>query len=222
MTKKESRISINKLEGMLNTSVASVPLPGNPETEVKIKYNLSLSEMLQFVEDVVSSCVDAENGKFYPEIMWFSIYSAVLTMYANFNLPSNVEKQYNLVYNTDAVELVMGYINRNQYKEIVDAIQSRIDHERKIMESTLLDKMSELVNRMTAYVQQSDTLFGSIDSEDMSSLVKNLADVGKIDEDKLIHALVESRRNERISTVPHDENSAPVKDGAVLTLSRNK
>lgn len=78
MAKKESRISINKLEGMLNTLTASVPLPGDPNVEVKIKHNLSLNEMLQFVENVVSSCVDAESGKFYPEIMWFSIYSSVL------------------------------------------------------------------------------------------------------------------------------------------------
>lgn len=222
MAKKESRISINKLEGMLNTPMVSVPLPGDPETEVKIKYNLSLSEMLQFIEDVVSSCVDAESGKFYPEIMWFSIHSAVLTMYANFNLPSNVEKQYNLVYNTDAVELVMGHINRNQYDEIVNAIQNRIDHERKIMENTMLDKMSELVSRITAYMQQSDTLFGSVDSEDMSSLVKNLADIGKIDEDKLIHALVESRRGERIGEVSHDNGSVSARDGAVLALPRKK
>lgn len=80
----------------------------------------------------------------------------------------------------------MWYINRSQYKEIVDAIQSQIDHKHKIMESTLLDKISELVNHMTAYVQQSDTLFGSVDSKDMSLLVKNLADIGKIDKDKLM------------------------------------
>lgn len=50
MAKKESRISINKLEGMLNTLTASVPLPGDPNVEVKIKHNLSLNEMLQFVD----------------------------------------------------------------------------------------------------------------------------------------------------------------------------
>ncbi len=220
MAKKESRISINKLEGMLNTLTASVPLPGDPNVEVKIKHNLSLNEMLQFVENVVSSCVDAESGKFYPEIMWFSIYSSVLTMYTNFNLPSNVEKQYELIYNTDAVELVMGYINRGQYEEIVDAIRGRIDHERKMMENALFGKMSDLVERMTTYAQQSDTLFGSVDSEDMSSLVRNLANIGKIDEDKLIHALIESRRNERADAASQDASSTPVKNGTVLTLPR--
>lgn len=222
MAKKESRISINKLEGVLNTLTTSVPLPGNPDVEVKIRHNLHLSEVLQFVENVVSSCVDAESGTFYPEIMWFSIYSSVLTMYANFNLPSNVEKQYDLIYNTDAVELVMGYINRSQYDEIVNAIQSRIDHERKIMENALFGKMAELVERMTAYAQQSDTLFGAVDNEDMASLVKNLADIGKIDEDKLIHALVESRNKEHVDNTQHNESSTHVKDGAILTLPRKK
>lgn len=222
MAKKESRISINKLEGLLNTRTTSVPLPGDVDVEVKIKHNLSLNEMLQFVEDVVSSCVDAESGKFHPEIMWFSIYSAVLTMYANFNLPSNVEKQYDLIYNSDALELVMGHINRDQYEEIVNAIRSRIDHERKIMENAMVSKMNELVDRMTAYTQQSEALFGSVDSNDMSSLVRNLADIGKIDEDKLIHALVEARGIEHVEDATHDKDTTPVKDGAILTLPREK
>lgn len=222
MAKKESRISINKLEGMLNARTTSVPLPGDTDVVVKIKYNLSLNEMLQFVENVVSSCVDSESGKYYPEIMWFSIYSSVLTMYANFNLPSNVEKQYDLIYNTDAVELVMGHINRDQYEEIVNAIRCRIDHERKIMENATVGKMNELVDRMTAYVQQSESLFGSVSSDDMSSLVRNLADIGKIDEDKLIHALVEARNNERAENATTERECSPVKDGAILTLPRKK
>lgn len=222
MAKKQSRISINKLERMLNVQVDNVPLPGDPSVEVRIKRNLSLNEMLQFVEDVVSSCVDVESGKYFPEIMWFSIYSSLLTTYANFTLPSDVEKQYDLIYNTDAVELVMGHINRNQYEEIVSAIQSRIDHERRIMENALVEKMNELVDRTTAYMQQSEALFGSVDSKDMSSLIKNLADMGKIDEDKLVHALIESKYNDCIEDVSHDESesSAPMEDEAVLSLPR--
>lgn len=189
MARKEARISVNKLESVMNRTVTSIPLDGADGVEIRVKFNLTLSEVLQFVEDVVSSCIDTESGTYTPEIMWFSVYSSVLTRYANFNLPSNVEKQYDLIYNTDAVEQVMACINMNQYKEIVEAVQARIAHERAVMENSVIEKINKLVSRMNAYVEQSENLFGSVDSDDMSAVVRNLADIGKIDEEKLIKAL---------------------------------
>lgn len=222
MAKKMSRISVNKLDGLLDETTTSVPLPGAPDVEVRIKRNLSLNEMLQFVEDVVSSCVDTDSGKYLPEIMWFSIYSAVLTMYANFTLPSSVEKQYDLIYNTDAVDLVMEHINKAQYQEIVDAIQKHIDHDRKMMESSLAEKMNNIVERMDSYIKESENLLGSVSGDDMSSLIKNLAAIGSLDEDKLIHALVESQRSIRANDNSIATADTPVKDGVVLTFPNKK
>ena len=205
MAKKEARISINKLESVVNRSVTTVPLAGSENTEIKIRFNLPLGEVLQFVEDVVSSCVDMENATYTPEIMWFSIYSSVLTRYANFNLPTNVEKQYDLIYNTDAVEQVMPYINKQQYDEIIEAIQARISHECAVMENSAIEKINDLVSRMNAYVAQSEAMFGGVDNADMSSLVRNLADIGKIDEEKLIKALVAARNTENVSDMATDD-----------------
>lgn len=229
MAKKEPRISINKLEGMLNERIVNVPFQGDSDVEVRIKRNLSLNEMLQFVEDVVSSCVNAESGVYSPEVMWFAIYSGVLTMYANFNLPSSIEKQYDLIYNTDAVEFVMSYINRGQYDEIVDAIRYRIDHERKIMESTMAKKMNDIVERMDSYIQQNESLFESVDEKDMAALVKNLASIGKLDEEKLVRALAESQKMEQDEKDKTDridertsESDTSENGGTIVVLPRKK
>ena len=113
MAKKESRISINKLESVVKENVVSIPMNGAEDVTITIRRTLPLKDMMQFVENVVSSCVNAQAASYTPEIKEFVIRSEILTTYANFNLPSNVEKQYELVYGTDVVVQVMEYINWN-------------------------------------------------------------------------------------------------------------
>ena len=68
MSKKSNRISINKLESIVQNNTVTVPMDGNPDIEIIIRRILPLQEVLQFVEDVVSSCIDVETGQYIPEI----------------------------------------------------------------------------------------------------------------------------------------------------------
>lgn len=125
MSKKASRISINKLESTIQDNVTVVHMVDYPEIEITIRRILPLQEVLQFVEDVVSSCIDSDTGRYIPEIQPFVIRSSVLTRYANFTLPKDPEKQYDLIYNTGAYQQVMRNIDRVQYDEILYAINER-------------------------------------------------------------------------------------------------
>ena len=219
MTKKAGRISINKLESAMRNSIVAVPMDGHPEIEITIRRVLPLQEVLQFVEDVVSSCVDEETGQYIPEIKSFMVRASVLTRYANFTLPKDPEKQYDLIYNTDVFSQVFANIDREQYDEILYAVDERIRHSVAMMESTAASQMTELMAKINSFVNSSEKLFGSIDKEDMSALVKNLSNIDGIDEGKLVRAMLDTKKQD---TVNVSDSPVVSSDGNVLTLRKIK
>lgn len=196
MAKKESRISINKLESVLKENIVVVPMRGNENVNIIIRRTLPLKDMMQFVENVVSSCVDAETASYTPEIKEFAIRSEILTTYANFNLPSNVEKQYELLYCTDVLCQVMEHINNKQLHEIEVAIDARIDHEVKMIETVLAAKTNEMMLRIEAMVEQFEAAFGGINSDDFNGVVKKLSEMDSMTEESIAKAVLDVQRNE--------------------------
>lgn len=196
MAKKESRISINKLESVLKENIVVVPMRGNEDVNIIIRRTLPLKDMMQFVENVVSSCVDAETASYTPEIKEFAIRSEILTTYANFNLPSNVEKQYELLYCTDVLCQVMEYINNKQLHEIEVSIDARIDHEVKMIETFLAAKTNEMMLRIEAMVDQFEAAFGGINSDDFNGVVKKLSEMSAMTEESIAKAVMDVQRRE--------------------------
>ena len=219
MSKKSNRISINKLESIVQNNTVTVPMDGNPDIEIIIRRILPLQEVLQFVEDVVSSCIDVETGQYIPEIQAFTVRASVLTRYANFTRPKDPEKQYDLIYNTDAFQQVMGHIDRVQYDEILYAINERIRHGVAMAENALAAQMAELTAKLNSFINNSEELFGSVKGDDMATLVKNLANAGSIDESKLVEAVFDAQK--KTNEHPND-NVVVASDGDVVTLRKRK
>jgi len=219
MSKKAARISINKLEATMQNNTIVVPMDGNPDVKIIIRRILPLQEVLQFVEDVVSSCIDMETGRYIPEIQAFTTRASVLTRYANFTLPKDPEKQYDLIYNTSAFQQVMGTIDGVQYNEILYSINERIKHETAMMEGALANQMAELTAKIDAFVNNSEELFGSIKGEDMSALVKNLTKATDVDEEKLVKAVFNAKKQEASVTA---ESPVVSFEENVVTLRKKK
>lgn len=205
MAKKESRISINKLESVMKENVITVPMRGNEDVNISIRRTLPLKDMMQFVENVVSSCVDAKTATYTPEIKEFAIRSEILTTYANFNLPSNVEKQYELLYCTDVLCQVMEHINNKQLREIEEAIDARIDHEVKMIETVLAAKTNEMMLRIEAMVEQFESVFGGISGDDFNGVVKKLSEMDAMSEESIAKAVLDVQRNEIETTTDESD-----------------
>lgn len=141
------------------------------------------------------------------------------TRYANFTLPKDPEKQYDLIYNTDAFAQVMGNIDRAQYDEILYAINERIKHNVAMMESAATTQVAELTAKINSFVNISEELFGSIEGKDMSALIKNLSKVGNVDESKLVKAVFDAQKRENAGT---DDNPVVASDGPIMTLRKKK
>lgn len=215
MAKKESRISINKWEKLLDDNRVVVPLEGAEDIEIVIKPTLSLTEVLQFVEDVVSVCVNAGTGAYTPEVKDFMTKAELLTMYANFNMPSSVEKQYDLIYRTGVLETVEKYINWDQYAEICRAIEDRINHELSMMENSLTAQMHDLASRLDSFTQNMEQMYQGVDDKEVAAVMKKIAGMGRLDERELVQAVFDVQKerdtslsdgSETVELVPKDDN----------------
>lgn len=127
MAKSEKKISIASLDKVLKEQAVDIATEQWFGNEVKIKHTLSFSEALAFVDDVVSSCFHTTGG-YMPELQEFVVKSNILTRYANFNLPDNLEHRYSLLYNTDAVDVVIRHINQKQLDDILESISEKISY----------------------------------------------------------------------------------------------
>lgn len=123
MADKEKKISIASFDKVLKEQA----VPNTTEhwfgNEVVIKHTISIAQMLAFVDNVVSSCFHDEG--YMPEVKDLLIKSNLLTRYANFTLPENLEHRYTLIYNTDAVAMVSKHISSAQFDEILRAIDEK-------------------------------------------------------------------------------------------------
>lgn len=124
MAKNEKRISITALDKIMKEKFDNQVVDTWNDIEVVMKRNLSITETLEFVNDVVMSCFSDSNG-FVPEVMDFAIKSNILSKYANFSLPDKLEHRHEIIYRTDAVFFVCEHINMEQLREITASIDKK-------------------------------------------------------------------------------------------------
>lgn len=148
MAKSEKKISIASLDKVLKEQAVDIATEQWFGNEVKIKHTLSFSEALAFVDDVVSSCFHTTGG-YMPELQEFVVKSNILTRYANFNLPDNLEHRYSLLYNTDAVDVVIRHINQKQLDDILESISEKISYLCESNIAAIERQMNEVVSAFT-------------------------------------------------------------------------
>lgn len=190
MTKDIKRISINKFESALsNDNIVTETLYGTEDVTIQIKRTLPLSEMVSFVQEVVESCVDMETGDYVPESYDFAIRVGVLTHYANFTMPSNMDKQYWLVYNTRAFQQVLKHIDECQFNDIIRTIDKKIQFMLDVISSTALSKINEVISKFGEIADIGARTFGGADSGKVISAIENISKVKEIDEASLAKIL---------------------------------
>lgn len=189
MAKKEKRISINALEKIAKEQFPESVTEQWFDIEVTIKRSLPLKEMMQFVQEVVDACFTTD-GTFVPEIMDFATKSGILTHYANFTLPDNLEKQYWLIYSTGAVDMVCQHINMVQLQEMIGGINRKIDH---MCDTDIIATKAKLNDLYEAFVKMGtevSELFSGVNADELQKMVGNLGST-ELSEEKIVSAYIE-------------------------------
>lgn len=191
--KTKKRITINAFEKTLEHGIPETITIEWNGLEVDIKPTLSLGEMYGFVNGVVSVCINQETGAYNAEIKDFAIKMMVLENYANFTLPKNSERAYELIYRTEAYFKVKERINPVQFDEICEAIDAKIEYILKSNVEAVNKQINEMLSSMDNIQEQFSSLLGDVDGEDIKGLIGAITN-GKFDEEKLMKAYLEEKQ----------------------------
>lgn len=184
---KTKRISVNVFDRIAKETYTPTETIEWNGIEVIVKRMLSFEEMMMFVDSVVKSCFTIDKGTYLPEVKDFAIKSSILEMYANFSLPNNIEHKYNLIYCTDATQVVLQHIDAHQFNEIVRAINDKLDNIAQANIEMVYKQMNDLYVAFDNLQKQLSSVFEGINHDDVSRLVSAITD-NKLDEEKLVKA----------------------------------
>jgi len=194
MANKEKRISVNAFERIAKDHFNDITTADWYGVEITIKRSLPLAEMFQFSKEITDLCF-LESGSFIPEVMDFAIKSGILTHYANFTLPQSPEKQYQLIYGTDAVNVVLQHINEEQLQEISQAANRKIRYMCDTDIVAVRSKLNELADVFSAMGETASSIFDGVGADDVKSLL-SAADESGLNEDKIVSAYVKHAKQD--------------------------
>lgn len=178
---KIQKISVNAMDEIMKRfdTVETIEWNG---LQVVIKKNLSLEEMMTFVNSVVKSCFDQASGAYMPEVKDFAIRANVLDMYTNFTLPKDLDKQYDMVIRSGAVEMVLNYINYAQFNELVKAIDSKLQNTADANIQAFITKLDNVTTAFSDMQTEMEKMFSGVDTEDIGKLVGAIANGNNTEE----------------------------------------
>ncbi len=192
MAKTEKKISVNTFEKIMKEHFTPVVTVRWHEADITVKRSLSLMEMLKFAQSVAESCFDETRG-FVPELADFVIRSNIMEMYGNFRLPEELEKRYELLYNTDAVETVTENVNRQQLQELVDAIDRKIRYMCDTRVNDLSIRFRQVAEALEAMSKSAGEIFEGVTADDLRKLIGAVGEHGKTDEEKIVEAVLKHK-----------------------------
>lgn len=187
MANKIKKISIDAFENAVNSTYEPTVVVNWNGLGVVVKRHLTLSEVARFVDICTRACYNAEDNSYAPEAKDFAVRSCIVSFYTNISLPSNLEKQYDLIYHSSIIEYIIGCIDEQQLNAITLAIDEKIDYLVDVNADFVKRQMSELVNTFENLHSKMDEFFGGISQEDMKGVVDALSG-GTFDEEKLVKA----------------------------------
>ena len=190
--KKIKRISVNAMDEILKDYENTETIQWNG-IEVVITKNLSLEEMMAFADSVVKSCFDQASGTYMPEIKDFAIRSNIMERYANFTLPSKVERQYDVVIRSGVVEEILRHINFSQFEELLKAIDAKLQNAADANVQMVFRKFDDVVTSFEGLQDKVGALFAGVDQADIGKLMSAISENG-VSEEKVVKAYIEQTK----------------------------
>ena len=189
MAKKEKRVSVNALEKIAKEHFNNIETEQWFGVDITIRRTLPLYEMMCFVQDAVDMCFTSD-GTFIPEVLDFAVRIGLLTRYANFTLPNNLEKQYWLTYATDAVDVVGKHINTVQLHEMIQAINRKIEYMCDTDIISIKSKLDDLNSEFAKMGGQFSDMFRGIDASDVRRMIDVIGENG-VDQKQIASAYIQ-------------------------------
>lgn len=187
------------MEDTKNITTIECLINGQPR-EVKVKYSLSLGDVVAMVDEVYDSAFAEDTEEYVPEIASLIKKACVINYYTDIDFPEEAEEGYAFIIGTD-IRTILTYVNANQWADIESAITNKINHKLRMQESAAAMQFNQLVNQLVNkiddFTSANQQLFGDVNPEQMTRLVESLSHIDNIDEKKIAEAVLDAQEKQK-------------------------
>lgn len=161
---------------------------------VESKKIIPLEDMLAFVNDVVSSCVDIDSGEYIPEAYDFAYRAGVLSYYGGIELPSSTEEKYMYVYAYSDYDNIRNSANEEQLVAIMCAIDEKIKFMIDVIASSAVAKINEVIHKFNDIASSMESMFGNASDRDISGITEMITKLSGLSEKDIAKIILESKK----------------------------
>lgn len=201
MAKKTNRVSINALERFCKETTPDIMQRifsvGDETITYEVKFRLTLEESMRFIEDVVKEAIMPNDGMIVPLAQSYIIGKNILIYYANFTMPNDESKAYELVLGANGIiGDIIGCIDNAQYQMLLAGVRDRVNFETQKMLSVQEQRVNTLVGEISRFAEQMDSVFGNISGEQMAGFISSMSKLSdtQISTEELAKAFVENAK----------------------------
>ena len=167
--------------------------------DITVRNHLSMEEMVEFVDFVVSNCTQDNGETYIPELKDFLIRVQVIRKYTNIELPNTIKDQYDFVYGSDLIsKLVDGIINRNEFNNILQGIECQLAYTESVEHREYKKKIDEIYSSLTALTNQVSKIYDEMTPEELTDLMKVMAGMsnGSISDEEIAKAIMNYKESQ--------------------------
>ena len=192
----EQKIPFETIKTILDERMAKVNTFDFYGTEIEVKRLIPFDEYCTAIERIIDCCYNEESGEYLPELRELSTRMVITAYYTNLELPEDMEELEHMMFCEELIGSIFELINQEQLREIHRAVKQRCDirneANRRYFDSEL-KKVTDGVEAMGAWTRE---MFDGISRDEMQNLVSALSS-GRIDEDKIVDAVVKAQNEKR-------------------------
>lgn len=90
---------------------------------IEVRTLLSQEEEIRTIHEIISLCVDDNDGSVAVELLEFYIRFKIICSYAKVSFPENLDDIYKLVYHSDLYKYIIDNVNNTQVNNIINSVK---------------------------------------------------------------------------------------------------
>lgn len=174
--------------------------------KINIKSQLAVDEYMSFISNVVECCFD-DDGEYIAHAKSLAIGVELIDKYTDLWISDKdltLEDKSLIIYNTDIIELIKDSVNKFQYTELMNAVNSQIEYRIKSSISANENKLNAIISEFENIFNQIKSVVNGMSADDISILFKNLKTIENMTEDDVVNSLIKVYKSNK--TEPSSES----------------
>ena len=171
MARKKNSVSVSAFDDAAKQQRVNVNVIEWNGLSIEVKYTLSLAEAVSFVDAVTNGCFNSETGEYSSIAKPFAMRMAVISFYTNITMPNDYEKRYEMVDEDGLYESVVEAVNHEQFSDLVDVINDRINYLVRAQIATFSKDVNTLLEQFGKLSDSIGSVASSMTEDDMKTMI---------------------------------------------------